>query len=136
MNTSLARIALQSTLAFWMPAAESKVLLSSLHGEEAEGIAEVVLRNLKTIEEMPETYAQEAVEDPTVYLHYFKGGCDWYITEKDVQGGVDQAFGYANLGDPQSAELGYISIAELVQNGCVLDLYFTPTLLSVIKAKQ
>ena len=73
-------------------------------------------------------------DDAIVYLHYFFGGCDWYITEKDVDGGVQQAFGYAVLfGDKQNAELGYICITEITQFGAELDLYFTPCPLAEIK---
>ena len=47
---------------------------------------------------MAQTYQQEGKGDQaTVYLHYFIGGSDWYITEKDVDGGAEQAFGYAVL---------------------------------------
>ena len=45
-------------------------------------------------------------------LHFFIGGCDWYITEHD---GDDLFWGYAILGDPEMAEWGYISLRELRQ---------------------
>jgi hypothetical protein len=45
-----------------------------------------------------------------IYEHFFIGGCDWYIAEYD---GDDLFFGYADLGDPLSAEWGYISYQEL-----------------------
>ena len=60
------------------------------------------------------------------HLHYFIGGCDWWIVEKDSdpdQAGQVQAFGIADLG--MGAELGYISIPELLENGAELDLYYT-----------
>lgn len=82
----------------------------------------------------PVTYQQDGIDDPTVHFHYFKGGSDWYISELDVDGGVQQAFGYAILnGDLQNAELGYISITELTENGVELDFHFDKTPLSVIK---
>ena len=43
-------------------------------------------------------------------MHFFMGACDWYISEFD---GDDTFFGYANLGDDQMAEWGYISFKEL-----------------------
>jgi hypothetical protein len=49
---------------------------------------------------------------------YFTGGCDWWIVEKDSDpdhAGQAQAFGIADLG--MGAELGYISIPELLENG-------------------
>ena len=91
------------------------------------------LENL--IASTPVTYEQDGKgDDAIVYLHYFFGGCDWYITEKDADGGVLQAFGYAVLfGDKQNAELGYICITEITQFGAELDLYFTPCPLAEIK---
>lgn len=63
-----------------------------------------------------------------------KGGSDWYITEKDMAGGVAQAYGLAILnGDLEMAEMGYISIAELTRCGVEIDLYFKPCTLGQIK---
>lgn len=39
------------------------------------------------------------------------GAGTWYITEYNPED--DLAFGFANLGDPEMAELGYVSIKEL-----------------------
>ena len=57
-------------------------------------------------------------DDAVVYLHYFRGGMDWYITEKDMEEEQHQAFGLADLG--YGGELGYISIQELIDNGVSL----------------
>jgi hypothetical protein len=88
---------------------------------------------------MPRTYDQDGLGDQAIVsLHYFKGACDWYITERDVDTdgeGQIQAFGYANLGDDECAELGYISIVELIAAGAELDLYFTPCTLGAVKSK-
>jgi hypothetical protein len=88
---------------------------------------------------MPVTYATDGQgDDATVHLHYFTGGCDWYITEKDAgtpdEPGQRQAFGLANLG--YGGELGYISIAELIANGAELDLYWRAVPLRTVKAKE
>lgn len=46
-----------------------------------------------------------------IHLHFFIGGCDWYIAEYD---GEDLFFGYAILNnDVEMAEWGYISYEEL-----------------------
>ncbi|MGZ3493351.1 MAG: DUF2958 domain-containing protein [Thermodesulfobacteriota bacterium] len=42
----------------------------------------------------------------------FIGDCDWFISEYD---GEDLFFGYAVIGNPEFAEWGYISFAELKQ---------------------
>ena len=94
-------------------------------------MADVILRLAERIDKMPrtnETCGQG--ENTIVYLHYFAGTVDAWITEKDVQlpgesGDQIQAFGKITLfGD--NPEWGYISIAELIENGVELDLYWEP----------
>jgi hypothetical protein len=51
------------------------------------------------------------LKDKLIYLHFFIGGCDWYIAEYD---GEDLFWGYAILNnDHDFAEWGYISFGEL-----------------------
>ena len=111
------------------------VMVSACSGEEGDFFRQKFIDLEKLIASTPVTYEQDGKgDDAIVYLHYFFGGCDWYITEKDVDGGVQQAFGYAVLfGDTQNAELGYICITEITQFGAELDLYFTPCPLAEIK---
>lgn len=52
-----------------------------------------------------------ALENKTAYVHYFVGGCDWYLFELDPKNWL--AFGWADLNDPANAEMGYFSVAEL-----------------------
>lgn len=61
---------------------------------------------------IPKLYETEDVKlkDKKIYLHFFLGSCDWFIAEFD---GKDTFFGYANLGNPDFAEWGYISFREL-----------------------
>lgn len=96
-----------------------------INGEERQFFIDKVAEYSKRISEMP-TVLDRKPKEPTYYLHYFFGGGDWYIQEKDIESedGQIQAFGLANLG--YGAELGYISIKELVENGVELDLHFTP----------
>lgn len=86
------------------------------------------------LSEIPELYSTEdqALEDRTVYLHFFIGGCDWYIVEYDMENRL--FFGFAILnGDLQNAEWGYVSFDELrnltVPPGVQVDndVYWTPT---------
>ncbi|MFC1442875.1 hypothetical protein ABUW04_31965 [Streptacidiphilus sp. N1-10] len=96
---------------------------------------------------IPALYATDgqAVEEKTIYLHYFTGGSDWYIAELDPKTGV--AFGWARVNYP-SGEWGYVNLIELEelciapravsQGGRLVgiypqilverDLHFTPTL--------
>lgn len=86
----------------------------------------------KQIENCPAPYSMEDVVDPPIVLHYFIGGCDWWLYELDKEELL--AFGFVNLNDPTCAELGYVSIEELVSiPGMQLDFHWTPTPLSVIK---
>ena len=62
---------------------------------------------------LPRLYETEDVplRGKQIHLHFFLGGCDWYIAEYD---GEDLLWGYAILnGDYDNAEWGYISLAEL-----------------------
>lgn len=65
------------------------------------------------LEKVPKLYAQDGkhTADKLLYLHFFVGACDWYVTEFDRD---DTFFGFAILGgDSQNAEWGYISYNEL-----------------------
>jgi len=115
--------------------------LDCLSGEEKLFFSKKMAEIAQTISTMPKTYEQDGKGDQAVvYLHYFQGGMDWWITEKDKGDPDDekpgqqlQAFGLVDLG--YGAELGYISIVELIKNGIELDLYWTPKTLEEIKAK-
>jgi hypothetical protein len=135
-----ARWALNGPLVDFMPRSERLSLLQTLRdSEERYGIAQVVLDAKKRIDECPVTYAQDGAEDPMVHLHYFRGGVDAWITEKDVdwpaQGDYDQSFGFVNLMGTRKvdAEMGYTSIKEMIESGVELDLYFTPKRWSEVK---
>lgn len=113
-------------------------LVDACRGEEGDYFRQMFIDMAHRIESMPSSYEQDGMgEKAVVHLNYFLGGSDWYILEKDVDGGVQQAFGYAVLnGDEECAELGYISIAEITRYGAELNLYFQPCTLVEIKAKR
>ena len=75
---------------------------------------------------IPALYATEDVveRDKIVHLHYFVGGCDWWVVEVASIERPQLAFGYVCLGDPQLAEWGYIDLHELTET-------FRPPLLIV-----
>jgi hypothetical protein len=57
---------------------------------------------------IPRLYETEniPIKDKPIYLHFFIGGCDWYIAEFD---GDDIFFGFAILNnDYEMAEWGYV----------------------------
>ena len=88
---------------------------------------------------IPRLYETETIpiKDKIIHLHFFIGGCDWYIAEYD---GVDVFFGYAILnGDLQCAEWGYVSLGELkainiggIEIDCELAEYWLPKPVSQI----
>lgn len=106
-------------------------------GEEKQFSFDKLVDLAALVESMPQTHGQSGKGDEAiVYLHYFHGGCDWFITEKDMASEQHQAFGWADLGDPSCAELGYISIVELMSLNVELDLYWTPITLKQMKEKK
>jgi Protein of unknown function (DUF2958) len=108
-------------------------------GEEGQFFIQRMCELAQTISTMPKTYQTETKGmTPTVYLHYFLGGADWFIYEKDGHGtGTKQAFGLADL-FLDGGELGYISIEELVSTGigAELDLHWIAQPLEAVRAKR
>ena len=99
-------------------------ILLNTKNEESDYFAAISQNIGNIIEKMPLPYGTNGDKNPTAHLHYFIGGCDWYITERDNSSEQNQAHGYANLG--YGFEAGYISIEELLQNNVELDFHFTP----------
>ena len=63
---------------------------------------------------IPKLYETEGIplEEKPIHLHFFIGGCDWYIAEYSPEEKI--FWGYAILnGDTENAEWGYISFKEL-----------------------
>ena len=63
---------------------------------------------------LPKLYETEKLplRDNPIYMHFFIGDCDWFISECD---GEDLFFAYAITGNPAFAEWGYITFIELKQ---------------------
>jgi hypothetical protein len=102
-----------------------KCLAELCRGEEKQFFFDKLCELATVVHTMPKVYQQDGLGDKAIiYLHYFKGGCDWHITERDTTTEQGQAFGLANLG--YGADLGYISIEELIEHNVELDLYWTP----------
>ena len=85
---------------------------------------------------VPGLYQTENVEleDKIIAMHFFIGGCDWYVAEYD---GEDIFFGFVNLNDSQNAEWGNFSLQELDEiniNGTEVDndLHWQPKRFSEI----
>lgn len=118
--------------------AQIETMWQACQGEEGEWFRNAFVELAAIIAEIPETYEQDGKGDQAkIHLHYFRGGCDWYITELDCDSdeGHIQAFGLANLGF--GPELGYLSIPELLAAGAELDLHWTvQPIADVAKARE
>lgn len=101
---------------------------------EGEFFKDKFVEMANIISNMPKTYEQENKgDDAIVFLHYFLGNMDWYITEKDMGDEQIQAFGLADLG-MGFPELGYISIEEIIGTDAELDLHWMSKTLAEVKA--
>ena len=133
-NKSLTIADIPASVKAFMPLMQQKTIVGSEEHEK-------VIANLKSIiENMPKTYDTENIEYPNkiAYLHYFHGGSDWYIIEKDKNSSQKQAYGFAILNDDtDNAEFGYIDIEEIKSMGKVeLDFFFKPKAMREIFAKD
>jgi hypothetical protein len=72
---------------------------------------------MEALNKLPKMYSTENVplNDKMVITVGYLAKMFWLIAEYDPK--TKLAFGYANLGDDQMAEWGYISIAELEEVG-------------------
>lgn len=92
------------------------------------------------LDTIPRLYGTENIPAPDkeIHLHFFIGGCDWYICEYD---GEDIFFGFCILNsDYQNAEWGYVSFSELrsikidwLEVDCVHEEYWQITKASQIE---
>jgi hypothetical protein len=97
-------IKLLPKMQYWMMRENPKV-----YADEINRMNEIVAK-------IPRLYETDDKPVHPLSLHYFVGGCDWYIAEWDRQ---DSFFGYAILnGDYDNSEWGYINRPE------ILDLEF------------
>lgn len=116
-----------------------RAMVAGCRGEEGDYFRAKLVEMGERVAAMPKTYEQEGKGDEAVVsLHYFVGGADWYITERDVNpdgAGQIQAFGLADLFQ-DGGELGYISLPEIIACGAELDLHFEPRTLAAVRAKK
>ena len=80
---------------------------------------------------IPKLYETEKInlKDKLIYIHFFIGGCDWYVAEFDG----DLFWGYVILNnDLDMAEWSYFSLRELkainlhgIEIDCELEEYFS-----------
>ena len=133
-KTKYEAISAIQTLKSFINPQQLNTLADMCRGEEKQYFFNKLCEMSELINNMPKTYEQDGKGGEAIaYLHYFLGGMDFYITEKDMELEQLQAFGLANIG--YGAELGYVCIVELLANGVELDLHFTPKTINQIKGK-
>ncbi len=125
MKSKMEAINAMKSLRQFIGPQQMRCLADLCRGEEKQFFFDKLCEIQAVVSTMPKTYEQAGAGDKArIYLHYFTSGCDWHITEKDMEVEQLQAFGLSDLG--YGPELGYISIVELLANGAELDLYYRP----------
>mgnify|MGYP001557854166 CR=1 FL=1 len=95
--------------------------------QKSEELVSVVGSITDNIFKCPPLYSQDGLgKQAIVYMHYFIGGADIWISEVDKE--TKEGFGYTILnGDTEMAEFGYTSISEIISTKQgEMDLYWTP----------
>lgn len=126
----------------FIPPQQINTMFDLTAGEERGFFLEKLASVAQTVRTMPMTGETGDDLDPIVHLHYFRGGCDVWITERDVGDGKaprglgpqHQAFGYVDLG--YGPELGYVSLPEIFSAGMELDLHWAPRTVSEVLAEH
>lgn len=114
--------------------AELEVLGNACRGEEREFFKAKLVEWAGIVDSMPTTYETDGMGDAAiVWLHYFTPAGDFYVTERDELEEQHQAFGLACMYED---ELGYINIAELIDVGAELDLYWSPKSIGQVKDER
>ena len=129
-------LAAYRTIKGLIPKRQARTIADLMAGEEGEWFETRLIELAAIIDGMPKVYEQDGKGDQAmVYLHYFTGGCDWWITEKDSEAEQHQAYGYADIG--YGAEQGYISLVELMAHPSMeIDLHFTPCTVAELVARK
>ena len=68
------------------------------------------------LSKLPELYSTESIPlmEKVIHMHFFLGGCDWYVAEYDKES--QNFFGFAILNnDYAMAEWGYFNFIELCE---------------------
>ena len=113
-------------------------MVMDMNGPDGTWIREKLLELAEMIRAMPKTYEQDGKgREALVYLHYFGGSADFFITERDKLFVQHQAFGASSYDGGLGLELGYISLVELCQHPLMeLDLHFAPRTLAQVYAER
>jgi hypothetical protein len=113
---------------------QMQAIEQNCQGEEGEWFREKLNELAGIIARMPQPYETDGQGNKAiVHLHYFTGGWDWYVIEKDSQTDQYQAFGLVVGFEP---ELGYICLPEILECGAELDLHWEPKTLAEVRTER
>ena len=127
----------------WLGRSQYRAVLQLVRSEEGDWYKAKLAELLSAITAMPTTGAQDGLgSEAIVHLHYFTGGADWFITEKDKGSKEDrpedfqsEAFGLADIFQ-DGGELGYISLPEIIANGAELDFHWAPKTIAEVRRRR
>jgi hypothetical protein len=127
-------------LAGYLSRSQLRTLSSLARGEEGAWFQAKIATLANQFATAPRTYAQADQGDAALaHFHYFTASADFYITELDAGSPNDlpeqfqsQAFGLAKFSGG-NAELGYLSLPEILAAGAELDLHWTPQPISNLR---
>lgn len=134
-KTSFASTLVQTFMQTYLPPAQRRTVELLLKGEEGEFFEQTLIHWADVVHHMPRAMPSDlkSLDDAVAHLHYFYGGCDWYILEPADKDRV--CFCYANLGDDDNAEYGSLWLGEFDNLPVELDLHWTPKTMSEVLAK-
>lgn len=126
MNRQMEAVGHIETLRHFMSRSQIAAIGDGCRGEEKDFFFAKLAEMASVVESMPKVYETDGQGDEAiVHLHYFRGGSDYHIIEKDTTDEQIQAFGLCDLGMGYP-ELGYAPIREMIELGFELDLHWTP----------
>jgi hypothetical protein len=128
----------------WMSRGQAACVRSILRGEEGDWMRGKLAEMQAVVDGMPVTGETDGQGDAAmVGLHFFRGSADVWLTELDKGCPDDepedyqsQAFGLVDLGQGWGAEMGYVSVPEILGAGLELDLHWTPVTVGELRAKK
>lgn len=134
--TSHASTLVDTFMQTYLPPTQRRTVEILLKGEEGEFFEQTLAHLADVVHHMPRVLPSnlQSMDDAVAYLHYFYGGCDWYILEPADNDRV--CFCYANLGDDQNAEYGSLWLGEFDSLNVELDFHWTPKTMREVLAQR
>ena len=112
-------------LKYFIGTTQLKCIVDALRGEERQWFESRMIYFNTLFTSMSHLYQQDGLgKNAVAHLHYFIGGRDHYIIERDMTPAQNQAYALTSINGV--TEMGYVSIQELITHGVELDFHFHP----------